>query len=228
MGKIKFHFMSAEEVVRRKSDPASMSMDMASLIDEMGLPPPSSPDPEHGTALDEPPQVLPQRVEKKRPRAVRCLDKDFARPPSRSPSPPPVMSPPALLSPRRVTLRTSFGDEPLVQQEAGKDKAGAAAAAADDAAAADERPSKALRMQVRQKKKAVILGGSSAHNAAPLQRMPSMYVPCPVEGLEEKDGDMLLAMQKELKEFKREDSPLPAFNLEIDFEFEQFHMSDLE
>jgi len=113
-----------------------------------------------------------------------------------------------------------------VQREDGKDKA--EAAAADDAAAADERPSKALRMQVRQKKKAVILGGSSAHNAAPLQRMPSMYIPCPVEGLEEKNGETLLAMQKELKEFKRDDSPLPAFNLEIDFEFEQFHMSDLE
>jgi len=83
-----------------------MSMDMASLIDEMGLPPPSSPGPEQTSALQEPPEVLPERVERKRPWAVRGLDKDFARPPSRSPSPPPVMSPPALLSPRRATLRT--------------------------------------------------------------------------------------------------------------------------
>jgi hypothetical protein len=104
------------------------------------------------------------------------------------------MSPPTLLSPRRVTLRTSFGDQPLVKQEADEDKSDAAAA--DDAAVTDERPNKALRMQMRQKKKATMDGGSSAHNAAPLQRTHSVYFPCPVQATEEKDTEMLFAQSE--------------------------------
>ena len=218
-------------------------MDMAAVIDEMVPAPPASPGPGQSTALEQPPEVM-KEVRVKNRGVKRCLEPSFARPPSRSPSPPPVMSPPALLSPRRVTLQTGFGDRPLraeAGQDKGKDKAEADAAgvvAASAAAAAHERPSKLLRMQMRRASKG-LNGGSSTHNAAPLQRTLSVYVPFerPVE-MDEMDAETLFAQSQlpglrtppracRLEVDIKDLSPLKGLNLDLDFEqFEQFHMSD--
>lgn len=229
-------------------------MDMAAVIDEMVPAPPASPGPGQSTALEQPPEVM-KEVRVKNRGVKRCLEPSFARPPSRSPSPPPAMSPPALLSPRRVTLQTGFGDRPLraeAGQDKGKDKAeadnaagaagGVAAAAASAAAAAHERPSKLLRMQMRRASKG-LNGGSSTHNAAPLQRTLSVYVPFspPADVAADAhamDAETLFAQSNlcglrtppracRLEVDIKDLSPLKGLNLDLDFEqFEQFHMSD--
>ena len=217
-------------------------MDMAAVLDEMVLAPPESPGPEQSTALEQPPEVMQQR-RVKNVGAKRCLADAFAKPPSRSPSPPPVMSPPAILSPRRMTLQTAFGEK---QPAGGGEDKGKGAA--PEAGAAHERPCKLLRMQMRRASNKGMTGGSSSHNAAPLQRTQSVYFPAAAVQSEDavQAEDAELAMDAEtlfaqsnlcglrtppracrLEVDIKDLSPLKGLNLDLDFEqFEQFHMSD--
>ena len=207
-------------------------MDMAAVIDEMVPAPPESPGPGQSSALEQPPEVMKEARVKNRG-AKRCLsDALFGKPP-RSPSP--DDPPEVLLSPRRVML-PEVDAGASASQDKGKDKA--------EAGAAHERPCKVLRMQMRRSGKGMS-GGSSAHNAAPLQRSLSVYVPFSpppaVEAAEDAqamDPETLFA-QSHLPGLRTPPracrlevdvaglSPLKGLNLDLDFEqFEQFHMSD--
>lgn len=218
-------------------------MEMTALLDEMA--PPQSPGPEQSSALEMPPEVKAKPSHKKR-KAAGCMEPSFGQPP-RSPSPPPearrklsVVSapeqspppPPALLlSPRRATLQT----------------ASVALSAGEDQDKGETRPSKLLRMQMRRSGKGMN-GGSSAHNASPLQRTLSVYVPferpddVDPAGTEEAGPETLFAQSHlpALRTPPREvlklhvdakfdlhmDELAPFESRNLDFDFEQFTMSD--
>ena len=147
-------------------------MEMTALLDDM-VSPPQSPGPGQSSALEEAPEVMLARRVKKGG-AKRCLltafgDQTWPRPPSPDEDPPALM-----LSPRAV--RPSAPERELAAADQGKEKG-----KADEQEEAGARPCKVLRMQARPKgsppKKVRMNGGSSAHNAAPLQRTLSVYVP---------------------------------------------------
>ena len=142
-------------------------MEMTALLEEMAPATPQSPGPEQSSALEEAPEhkAKPSQSARKR-KADGCMKVSFAQPPSRSPSPDP---PEVLMSPRRVML-------PELELADATEKRGAAGRGKGEADEPVARPSKVLRMQMRRSGKGMN-GGSSAHNAAPLQRSLSVYVP---------------------------------------------------
>jgi hypothetical protein len=97
-------------------------MDMAAVLDGMVPGSPQSPDVWEKSVLEEPPDVQAQRRVNKRPRAQRCITRDFGKPPSRSPSPPPeiMLSPRALRPVKLPGLDTDDkGKGPAEEMEAG-------------------------------------------------------------------------------------------------------------
>ena len=157
-------------------------MEMTALLEEMAPATPQSPGPEQSSALEEAPEhkAKPSQSARKR-KADGCMKVSFAQPPSRSPSPDP---PEVLMSPRRVML-------PELELADATEKRGAAGRGKGEADEPVARPSKVLRMQMRRSGKGMN-GGSSAHNAAPLQRTLSVYVP--FERPDDVDPEILFAV----------------------------------
>ena len=139
-------------------------MDTAAILDGMVPGSPGSPDAREKSVPEEPPDVQAQRRVNKRPRAQRCIARDFGKPPSRSPSPPPeiMLSPRALRPVKLPGLDTDDkGKGPAEEMEAGRAS-----------------PRKILRLQMQRKRQATMNGGSSAHNtAAKNERGVSFYIP---------------------------------------------------
>jgi hypothetical protein len=153
-------------------------MDMAAVLDEMMPGSHGSPDVREKSVPEEPPDVQAQRRANKRPRAARCIAKDFGKPPSRSPSPPPEI----MLSPRALRPVKLPG---LDKEDKGKGPA-------EEMETGRASPRKILRLQMQRKRQATMNGGSSAHNVqkpVKLQRCESMYLPSSLTDMPEVDPE---------------------------------------
>ena len=127
-------------------------MDMTAVLDGMVPGSPQSPDVREKSVLEEPPDVQAKRRVNKRPRAQRCITRDFDKEKSRSPSPPPQL----MLSPRALRPVKLPG---LDSDDKGKGPA-------EEMEAGRASPRKILRLQMQRKRQATMNGGSSAHNTA--------------------------------------------------------------
>ena len=137
-------------------------MDMAAVLDGMV---PGSPDKRETSVPEEPPDVQAKRRVNKRPRAQRCITRDFDKEKSRSPSPPPEI----MLSPRALRPVKLPG---LDTEDKGKGPA------EEEMEAGRASPRKILRLQMQRKRQATMNGGSSAHNtAARIECGVSFYIP---------------------------------------------------
>ena len=194
-------------------------MDMAAVLDEMMPGSPRSPDVRETSVPEEPPDVQAQRRSNKRPRAQRCITRDFGKPPSRSPSPPPeiMLSPRALRPVKLPGLDTDDkGKGPVEEMETGRAS-----------------PRKILRLQMQRKRQATMNGGSSAHNAgAQLERVPSVcFAPNSEEAANVEEGDPeTLLEQSDLQALclpcKEDHEVLDLGALKVKLNFEDLKMFD--